>query len=366
VKRIGFVVNPIAGMGGRVGLKGTDGPEAVRSALELGAEKVSPVIALKILRLIDAKNVSFYTSSGEMGEEELRSAGIEDFEIVHKSGESTTSEDTQEACRKFLEIQVDLVLFCGGDGTARDVYDVIKTKIPMLGIPSGVKMHSAVFATDPERAAQLVTLFAQGAQVPTREAEIVDIDEEKYRAGVLEINVFGIAHTLDHELVQVGKEVVEGDFEDDVKVSIAKHLVEEMGDEVYIVGPGTTTKTIFEALGLEKTLLGVDVIKDKKVLKLDANEKNILDIMVQHKTCKIIVSPIGAQGFLFGRGNQQISCDVIRKVGIDNIIIISTPRKMANIPSLKVDTGDRELDDGIRGFRRVITGYREFTLKRVE
>jgi len=366
VKKIGLVVNPIAGMGGRVGLKGTDGEEILKKAVELGARPISLQRASKTLELIDAKNAKFFTCSGEMGEDELKNSGQENFEIVCSAQKPSTSKDTENACQNFMEIPVDIILFCGGDGTARDVFRVVNAKIPIIGIPSGVKMHSAVFAKDPESAAQLINLFIEGQLSPRREAEVVDIDEERYREDILQVKIFGHALTLHHELVQVGKAVIEGEYEDEVKTSIAKYILEEMGDEVYIVGPGTTTKKLFDFLGLDKTLLGIDIIREKKLIKKDANENDLLDILAREKKCKIIISPIGAQGFLFGRGNQQISSDVIKRIGIENIITIATPYKLSKTSNLKVDTDDEGLNEKLRGYRRVITGYHGFAMKKVE
>ncbi|HEC71984.1 MAG TPA: ATP-NAD kinase, partial [Thermoplasmatales archaeon] len=185
-KKIGFIVNPIAGMGGRVGLKGTD--NVVDKAIELGAKPIAPQRALDALIKIKNLNhdkIKWYTVEGLMGESILRQSSFRDFDIVYtpKNPDKTSARDTKMACEKMLETGVDLILFCGGDGTARDIYEVVDKKTPMLGIPAGVKMHSGVFAINPDAAAKILKRYLDN-ELRIGEVELLDLDEEKYRNGV--------------------------------------------------------------------------------------------------------------------------------------------------------------------------------------
>ena len=351
---IGFLVNPFAGLGGRVGLKGTDG--LVDEALKRGAVPSAGGRARECLDFLKAdKRIEFLTAGKDMGGNLL--AGFK-FKVVHEYSGRSTAEDTKKACEKFIENKADLIVFCGGDGTARDVYSVVSGKIPVLGIPAGVKMHSSVFAVTPKAAGELVLDFLN-ADVELKEAEIVDVDEEKYRNNILETKVYGYALTpYKPQLVQSAKVEMHSFSDEEAKQEIAEFASEFMRDgSMYILGGGTTTKAIADKLGVGKTLLGVDAVKNGKLLLKDASEKQLLELLKKEKKAKIIVTPIGAQGFIFGRGNQQISPKVIKKVGADNIIIVATPEKLNSTEFLRVDTGDSELDKKISGYQRVIIRY---------
>jgi predicted polyphosphate/ATP-dependent NAD kinase len=355
--KIGFVINPIAGMGGSVGLKGTDG--LAEDAAARGAKPLAAARARLCLQLISAepKGLLFYTASGEMGECGLEQSGLS-FEVVYKARERSSSQDTKQACQQFLEHHVDLILFCGGDGTARDIAGVVGM-LPMLGIPAGVKMHSGVFAISPQAAAELAIGYMR-SELEARETEIVDVDEELYRAGELQTRLYAVARTpYRPALVQERKRIYSSKNEDEFKDQIALFAAEFMRDgSAYILGAGTTTARIAEVLGLEKTLLGVDVVKNGKMLIKDASEKDLLKMLESEKAAKIILSPIGAQGFILGRGSQQISAAVINRIGGENLIIVSTPHKLAELPRLLVDTGDLQTDAALAGKRLVVTGYR--------
>ncbi|MEM2874569.1 MAG: ATP-NAD kinase family protein [Candidatus Hadarchaeales archaeon] len=359
MKKIGVVVNPIAGMGGRVGLKGTDGPEALRRAMELGAEPVSPRRAVEALkRLLPLKeSLRIITYPGEMGERWARECGlpVEVFGEINPG--QTTADDTKRAVRGMIERGAELILFVGGDGTARDVYEAAGASVPVLGVPSGVKIYSAVFANTPEAAGDVAALFlSQG--LPLREAEVMDIDEEAYRKDELAATLRGyLMVPYEPVMMQAGKEGSSGLEVADQK-AIARWMVELMeGGRTYILGPGTTTRAVAEELGIyDSTLLGVDLVRDYKLVGKDVNERQILE-EIEGRPASIVVSPLGRQGFIFGRGNQQISPKVIRKVGRKNIIVLATPQKLSLTPVLKVDTGDPELDKELRGYIPVITGY---------
>ncbi|MEA1924264.1 MAG: ATP-NAD kinase family protein [Candidatus Altiarchaeota archaeon] len=355
--KIGFLVNPIAGMGGLVGLKGTDG--VVDEAVERGAKPVVPARAGEALDEVERDGFIFLCCAGPMGADLLEGCGF-DYEIVYEpTSRKTTGVDTVNTCRVFLKNDVDLVFFCGGDGTARDIYSVVGDKMPLLGIPAGVKMYSGVFAVNPRVSADLFNRFIKG-ELDLTDAEVMDIDEEKYRSNVLDSQLYGIARVpYEKALIQHPKSIFTSESDDACKRRIALFAFEFMHDDsLYIVGAGSTTKAVFDALGLEKTLLGVDAVKNRAVVARDLSEKEILALLDINPKTRIIVSPIGAQGFVFGRGNQQISSRIIRRVGVNNIIILATPSKLAGTENLLVDTGDRKLDEELSGYHNIICNYR--------
>ena len=367
VSKIGFLVNPVAGMGGKVGLKGTDG--VVDKAIKLGAKSVSPDRAIESLKDFISKyskhdKIKWFTSSKNMGSDELIKAGIKNFEIVYTfDKKQTNSTDTKNVCKKFLEKKVDLILFCGGDGTARDIYSIIKDKIPILGIPSGVKMHSGIFGINTNASAKMLHEFVNNT-LTIGEAEIMDLDEERYRAGEWNIKLFGIAKGIvEPTYVQVGKSSFESISDNEIKDEIADHISEELeksSDYLFLFGSGGTIDYISDKLNLKNTLLGIDAVYNKKTIEKDLNENKILKLLIKYPKVKVILSPIGAQGFVLGRGNLQLSPKIIKKIGIDNIIVISTPSKLANTPVLRVDTGDNKLDKKFaeKEFFMVVIGYR--------
>lgn len=362
--RLGLIVNPIAGMGGRVGLKGTDGEEILAKALELGARPVAPARAVEFLRELARLGAGFrlLTYPGSMGEKEAGEAGLVP-EVVGRISERTTAEDTRRAAAELVEDGVELLLFVGGDGTARDVQAAVEERVPVLGIPAGVKNYSAVFASTPRAAAELVIKFLRG-EVPLRRAEVMDVDEEAYRSGRLYARLYG--HLLiPYEPVLVpGAKQASGEEEQDQQEAIAKYVAELVEPGVtYILGPGSTLEAVARALGVKKTLRGVDVFRDGRMVLADANEAQLLREAEAGK-CVILVSPLGGQGFILGRGSQQISPEVIRRVGKGNVWVLATPQKLSDT-QLRVDTGDPELDEEFRGYLKVITGYREFRVCRV-
>jgi predicted polyphosphate/ATP-dependent NAD kinase len=359
-KTLGFIVNPIAGMGGAVGLKGTDGKDILEKAINLGAEPVAPARAESFLSELKhiRKDVRLIVGAGLMGETEARNHGYV-CKVFGEKRKETQPEDTVETVKRIVEEGVDLLIFCGGDGTARDVLNAVDKRVPVLGVPTGVKMHSAVFAVDPKAAARIASRFLR-KQLPLWEAEVMDIDEEAFRRGRVSARLHGYLLTpYEPTLIQVAKmasPMTKSDLRN--QAALAVYVIETMKpDVVYIVSAGTTTRTIGDLLDEKKTLLGVDLFCNKKIVAKDVNEKQILE-KLKDKAAKIIVTPIGGQGFIFGRGNQQISPAVIRQVGIDNIIVIATDNKMKNLKNLKVDTGDPELDAEFRGTITVVTDYK--------
>jgi predicted polyphosphate/ATP-dependent NAD kinase len=375
---IGLVVNPIAGMGGRVGLKGTDG--VLEEALEMGAQPVAPhrveLFLTTLESIIEARSIEepikWLTCSGIMGEDDLEMycRDSTECEVVYSPKEPTSAEDTKDACKKFMEKGAGLIVFCGGDGTARDIWQTVGEEVPIIGIPSGVKMHSGVFGMNPEATAEIVAAFISG-ELEIAEGEILDLDEEKYREGEWHISLFGTARTP-HEptYVQVSKVQVEAVGEDAIKEEIAESIVEDMEDEpdmLFILGSGSTVGAVSKELGIGFSLLGVDAVVNKELVAEDVNESKLLSLLDEHKKVRLVISPIGAQGFILGRGNLQLSPEVIRRIGIDNITIISPPAKLAQTPMLRVDTGDKKLDEMFheKQYLRVVFRYKTMKLVKI-
>jgi predicted polyphosphate/ATP-dependent NAD kinase len=378
VRRIGFVVNPIAGMGGRVGLKGTDG--VANEAQAAGAEPVAGPRAemfartfLELSKNDESLSVRWISCAGAMGVDALRAAGVteEAIEVVHIPGKRTTAADTRKAVDVSFDRGAELLLFCGGDGTARDIAEATKDRIPILGIPAGVKMHSGLFAVSPLAAAHLLVGYLRG-QLRAGSAEILDVDEEAYRTGVWRIRLFATAKTLvEPNLVAAGKAMVDEMSQEAILGELAVHfseLFESEPETLFLLGPGSTLDSIATAIGLEKTLLGVDAALRGKTIAKDLNEKGILELLDRHPKAKLVVSPIGAQGFILGRGNLQVSPTVLRRIGTKNVIVVATPAKLAMTPVLRVDTGDPSLDEEFhkREYLFVLIGYRTSKLHPIQ
>jgi predicted polyphosphate/ATP-dependent NAD kinase len=374
--RIGLVINPIAGMGGRVGLKGTDGMAA--EAARLGAAPISNGRALEALhelkQLIDREThpppIQWLTCAGEMGGDALRAAGFEDMQPIHEPKRACSAEDTRQAVCAFIASRADLVLFCGGDGTARDVCSLTGKDTPVLGIPAGVKMYSGVFGVTPARTAEVLLRFLKG-EIGLADAEVVDLDEEKYRADEWAVRLYMSARTpFEPTRVQAAKMLFAEEQDDEAKQAIGDQLGEDIAaaeETLFLLGPGSTVQSIAEGLGVQKTLLGIDGLAGARLVGKDLDERQLLALLPQYPQRKLVVSPIGAQGFVLGRGNQQLSPTVIRRIGPDNIVVVATPAKLAQTPVLRFDTGDSTLDAEMvaRKFLPVIIGYRRNRLVKV-
>ncbi len=361
--KLGIIINPIAGMGGRVGLKGTDGDEILQRALSLGAVPEANAKARRALaELLPLKSkLEIYTYPGAMGEDIAKDLGLQTT-VLGEVGAQTTAEDTMAAAKEMLDAEVDLLCFAGGDGTARNIAAVIETALPVLGIPAGVKIHSGVFASHPQAAGKLMFKFFSGEELELVDGEVMDIDEEAFRGGVVTARLYGLMKIpLDPELIQMTKSGGNQAPEREILLGIAERIVEEMEDHPgtsYIIGSGSSLSPIMEVLDLQNTLLGIDVVRNQQLIAQDVNEQEILDL-IQDQPAKIIVTVIGNQGYVFGRGNQQISAEVIKLVGKENVLIVATRNKLDALQGrpLLVDTGDQQVNSLFDGYVRVITTY---------
>ncbi len=339
--RIGFLVNPYAGSGGRIGRKGSD---------DLRVE--NPEIPLRVKRFLAlAPRVKYFVPRGKMGEAYFKGTDFE-YEVIDAGRDNSTREDTI-ASVKILQELVDVITFVGGDGTARDVASALTKEVPILGVPAGVKMHSGVFATTPESAARILADFVQG-RAEVVKAEVLDVDEEEYRKGVFVVKLYFVVNTISSgNLLTPSKEEYSSDTDE-----ISEFVIENMEDNVYyIMGPGKTVKNIEEKLGYSTNFLSTDLFLGKKLVKAGVN---YFDLIALTGELKIILSPIGGQGFLIGRGNQEIGPEVLKRVGKQGIIVVSSKEKLRGIDCLRVDSGDPEVDKLLQGVYNVIVGYNEF------
>jgi len=369
MKQIGLVVNPIAGLGGRVGLKGSDGAHIQQRAFELGAIPHATDRAVEALKyLLSMKNdLDILTYPGSMGEIAAKQAGFSPFVMGQSIYEHTTAEDTKRAVNELMNKDLSLLMFAGGDGTARDIYSAGGSEIPTVGVPAGVKIHSAVYAIHPRAAGELALAYLHGETV-LNNTEVMDIDEEEFRQGRVSAKLYGFLKVpYLQRFVQGAKSASPKSLSSTLE-GIAKDLFERMcPDTMYIIGPGSSTQLITEHMGMKKNLLGVDAYLNGRMIASDTNESTLIELLTNYPAAEIIVTPIGGQGCIFGRGNQQISPAVIRAVGKTRIYIISTPEKLQAFKGrpLWVDTGDYALDKALCGYYPIITGYKEYVMYKV-
>ena len=354
--RIGFVVNPIAGMGGRVGLKGTDGK--VEEARRRGAEPRAPDRARRALEALAAHGsdeIELLAWGGDMGGEIARAVGMEPDVVGSPADGETSATDTERAVEAFVDAGVDLVLFVGGDGTAADIAEAVEgSETPMLGVPAGVKVYSSVFAVSPEDAAQVVRTFER-----TERREVMDIDEDEYREGEVHPELRAVPLVPVAEELQSSKQLGGGNVE-----ALAAGVADDIraSEKTFVLGPGSTVGAIKEELGFDGSPLGVDVWRDGEVLALDATESEILDALGPAGENVVVVSPIGGQGFVFGRGNPQLSPAVIRRCDLE---IVASRSKLDTVGELRVDTDDPDLDAELSGWTKVRIGRVERRMMRI-
>jgi len=360
---IGLIVNPIAGMGGRVGLKGTDGAAALEEARRRGAhpaalQRVQKALAILVAATPASALPAVLTGAGALGQHAAREAGLASTVVHTPAGAASTADDTRAAARAMLDAGVDLLLFAGGDGTARDILDIVGDRVPLLGIPAGVKMVSAVFGTTPGHVGTLAARFLAGeASVRLREAEVMDIDEDAMRGDRVSTRLYGIARSPYARALSQHAKSGSSLREDVALEAVCRQVAREMvPGRLYILGPGTTTRRVLAALSLPATLLGVDAVVDGRLAGADLAEADLLRLM-EGREASLVVGVLGGHGSLFGRGNQQISSEVIRRVGRAHLIVLASMEKLLQLAPrmLQVDTGDEALDAMLAGYLPVRT-----------
>ena len=369
--RLGLLVNPDAGLGGRLGLKGSDGQAEL--ARSMGAEDRSGPRMRAMLEHFSSihragfEDISWVTSEGRMGTDWFPEAEIGSISIVHSSSGSTSAEDTQDAVNVLLESEIDLLVYAGGDGTTRDVVAALdsaeSSETPVIGVPTGVKMHSGCFAASPKAAAEALSSWLIG-DLLLASTEVLDLDEELYRQGKWVVRLYAEAMTPSSpRWMQGSKQRVEASGEEDTTEGLADHIREILvsEDRMLIWGSGGTLRRIAEMNGFQPTNLGIDATAGNEQVGTDLSESDLLKLLSEHDgPTTLLLSPMGGQGFLIGRGNLQLSPEVLRLIGIENILGVVTPAKLLSVRQLRIETGDPELDADFAAMRymKVLQGYR--------
>ncbi len=366
--KLGLIINPVAGIGGSVALKGSDGELTQSQAFALGATKQSNhKTEMALSCLVTVKNeLEILTASGEMGEDLSKRMGF-NTRVVYQAACVTSPIDTQNTITALIEEGVDLILFAGGDGTARNICEVAPEHIPVLGIPAGCKIHSGVYTITPKAAGELCLKLINGEMLTLAEADVMDIDEDQFRQGVVKAKRFGdMLIPMDLRYVQAVKQ---GGKETEALVleDIAADVIELMEDDedcLYLVGSGSTTQAVMQALYLDNTLLGIDAVFQQELIAPDLTEQQIWQLINKYPKTKLIISLIGGQGHLLGRGNQQISPRIIHKLGKHNIHCIATKTKLAQLNGrpLIVDTLDQKINESLSGLIKITTGFHDSVL----
>lgn len=359
--KLGLIINPIAGIGGPAGLKGSDGEQIQQLALTRGSGSQAAVrTRLMLDRLLAYRQqIIIHTYPGIMGAEVAQECGFKTVVYGHID-QVTRANDTQQAAKTLHQQDVDLLVFAGGDGTARDIFSALSAvKQAVLGLPAGVKIHSSVYAVKPEAVADIVIQLLNHELLTLQCAQVRDIDEEAFRRNQVTTRFYGeLWVPSDTSLIQQIKSSPT-DQTPLEQADIAAYIIEQMQpDWRYILGPGSTTKAITEELGIIGTLLGVDVLENQQLLASDVSEQQLFGLIRPQKTA-LIITATGNQGHVLGRGNQQLSPRIIREIGAQHIMIIATSAKLNALSGrpLWVDTGDTSLNQSLAGYWPVITGY---------
>lgn len=363
---IGLVINPLAGLGGSVALKGSD--NVALEALALGALPKANLRCLQALAELEGLDVCVYAFAGDMGADCALAAGLKTETVGQAKTHPSSALDTMAAAQLLLKRGVDLLVFAGGDGTARDLLQAIGDQVPVVGIPAGVKIHSGVYGITPAAAGQVIAQLVKGELVSLRSQEVRDIDEQEFRAGRVKARYYGELQVPEsHQYMQATKDGAKPgakEVEALVLDDIAAHVEELMEPGIrYIMGSGSTVDAIMQYLGFNNTLLGVDVVEDGQVIARDATAKTLLDLCSHHPS-QLFITLIGGQGHVLGRGNQQLSPQLINQLGLVNIHIVATKTKLKALVGrpLLVDSGDPQLDIELAGLVPVICGYHDVVL----
>ncbi|MBR0173133.1 MAG: ATP-NAD kinase family protein [Lachnospiraceae bacterium] len=363
--RIGLIINPIAGMGGKTALKGTDG-SALSRARAMGARPEAGEKAEKALALLKPREGEFLilTAAGAMGEAVCEKLALPHEIVYTPAGDETSAADTAACARKLEEAGIEILLFAGGDGTARDLCGVLGERVPVTGIPAGVKIQSAVFALSPQEAGKTILDVMTGASGAFVRREVVDLDEDAYRDGHVAASLYGTMRVPD--VPGRLQSMKQGGFssEEEQMAGIAACLEEQLEPDVfYAVGSGSCAKCLPARLGIPYELLGVDIIRNGETVEKDVTEETLYTYAARGGM-KIIVSPIGGQGFLFGRGNHQFSARVLAATGRDNVIVIAPEAKILSVPghTLHADCGDETVNETLRGYYKVLSGYGRYQM----
>ena len=368
--RLGLLVNPDAGLGGRLGLKGSDGQAEI--ARSRGAQDRSgPRMRAMLDHLITISNenldgIQWYVSKGRMGTDWI-SPAISSLEVIHSSSSSTDANDTSQLVGSMIGSDIDLLVYAGGDGTTRDVVAALseygRPELPIIGVPTGVKMHSGCFASSPKAAAEVLSAWLEG-DLLLSSTEVLDLDEDLYRQGKWVVKLYAEAITpASPRWMQGSKMRVEASGEEEIIQGLADHVRETLIDDRMMIvwGSGGTLRTIGGILGFELNTLGIDITVGGNIIGSDLNENEILSALKEHQGDVILLlSPMGGQGFLIGRGNLQLSPDVLRIIGVNRVLGIVTPAKMLTLRSLRIETGDSEMDQRFsdKKYLKVLQGYR--------
>tara|TARA_B100001123_G_C15341594_1_gene1035209 strand:- start:3480 stop:4628 length:1149 start_codon:yes stop_codon:yes gene_type:complete len=370
--RLGVLANPDAGLGGRLGLKGSDGQaEFARSK---GAEDRSGPRLRSMLQHFsrihrgNSQEIEWVTSRGRMGSEWIpEGLDLGSFSYVHESSGATSSIDTEDAIGTLLESEIQLLVYSGGDGTTRDIVSALDSagspSLPVIGVPSGVKMHSGCFASSPKAAAEVLSAWIQG-DLLVSSTEVLDLDEELYRGGQWVVRLYAEAFSPNSpRWMQGSKELIQTESEDEIIEGLSDHIEQSLlSDERLIVwGSGGTLSAIGGNLGFQLTTLGIDASIGKTQIATDLDEAGLIEILSTHSGERtLLLSPMGGQGFLIGRGNLQLSPAVLREIGTENVLGVVTPAKLLTVRALRIETGDEDLDAEFASLRymKILQGYR--------
>ena len=350
----GFFINPIAGCGAMHGMKGSD-----YMKMSECKDSVSVGLAVEFLKRINCENITFLIPSGDMGERAFRIAGIENYKVIYDPSEPSTSTDTKKFVEILSERSPDILVFFGGDGTARDIVDT-HPSFPVIGVPSGSKMYSSVFAISLDSAVTVFNDVASGMVDDFVSSEVIDLDERVYSAGRIETRFYGELLVPNSTGILMESKA---EYTDDYVQDAAEYIHDHMENDVdYLIGPGTTCKSILALFNQEGSILGFDLFRNGRIMETSMDEARLYE--VAGSSTRMIISPIGGQGFLLGRGNREISPRVLKKINPRNITVIASPRKLENLKVLYIDTGGEKIN--FPQYVRVLYGYGKFKMVKVE